>query len=233
MTDTETGRRAKRLLRAMNDVNDIYIEEALRFGKDARTQNTESKRDQAADRNKTITNFPKIRRWTGILTAAAVCFIVVMVGARVADPNRTADTETQNSPNDQAVNPYEEVGNMAEAEAITGFGMEIPDAEDPYTTISISVIDKTMIEVSYCTQDGTEVGYSIRKATGSDDISGDYCDYAETKTEKTAGVTVTLKGNGGTWSVATWTSGGYSYAVNAAEHPLTENGMLGIVEQVR
>ena len=49
---------------------------------------------------------------------------------------------------------------------------------------------------------------------GSDDISGDFTDYSENNSVDVNGNTVTMKGNDGKVSVATWTADGYAYAVD-------------------
>ncbi|MDO4520386.1 MAG: hypothetical protein Q4B44_01970 [Erysipelotrichaceae bacterium] len=57
----------------------------------------------------------------------------------------------------------------------------------------------------------------IRKAEGSDDISGDYSTW-ETETKiQAAGKTVTLKGDEGLYRLLIWTENGYSYAVSLAQ----------------
>lgn len=53
---------------------------------------------------------------------------------------------------------------------------------------------------------------SLRKGTGSADISGDYTDYAKTETVTVGDITVTEKGDGENVFSAVWTKGDYSYA---------------------
>ncbi|MGI6112338.1 MAG: hypothetical protein ACOYBK_08785 [Bilifractor sp.] len=45
--------------------------------------------------------------------------------------------------------------------------------------------------------------------------------YDNEQTENVGNIAVTLRGNDGSWSVATWENGGYSYAVTAGDQPLT------------
>lgn len=75
-----------------------------------------------------------------------------------------------------------------------------------------------MIEVIYRNKP-TEAGdsieaYRIRKAVGSDDISGDYNDYKEINKVTVGNNTVTLKGNNSKVYTAVWTSGEYTYAID-------------------
>lgn len=53
----------------------------------------------------------------------------------------------------------------------------------------------------------------VRKAEGTDDVTGDYRTYERTETETVNGNTVTIHGNGGKWSNASWVSDGYAFAV--------------------
>ena len=53
---------------------------------------------------------------------------------------------------------------------------------------------------------------SLRKGTGSADISGDSTDYAKTETVTVGDITVTEKGDGENVFSAVWTKGDYSYA---------------------
>ena len=68
------------------------------------------------------------------------------------------------------------------------------------------VISGEILEVDF---DG---GY-IRKAAGSDDISGDYNEYTATEAKTETGKAVTLKGSGAKIMLALWTDGGYTYCV--------------------
>ena len=75
-----------------------------------------------------------------------------------------------------------------------------------------------MLEVIYSDKDPGEEdaveAYRIRKAVGSDDISGDYNEYSETDEVSVSDNPVALKGNDGSVFVAVWTSGAYTYAID-------------------
>ena len=62
-------------------------------------------------------------------------------------------------------------------------------------------------------QKKTHEGLRIRKAVGTDDISGDYNEYKEENVVKVGELEVTEKGNDGNISVASWTDGTYSYSI--------------------
>lgn len=141
-------------------------------------------------------------------------------------------SETDSVPAIQDGSPIEEVGSMEEAAAITGFTLETPGTDATYTDESIAVYSGTMIEAGF-TAGSSEEGYSIRKAAGSEDISGDTSSYAEVRTEKINGYDVTLKGDSSLWSLAVWTSGGYSYAVSAQNSPVTLAQMTEIISRTK
>ncbi len=79
-----------------------------------------------------------------------------------------------------------------------------------------------MIQADY------ENGMYIRKASGSDDISGDYNDYAQVETVNR----VTLKGENGNFSLAVWNNNGYTYAVGVQE-AMSQSDMLALTAEVR
>lgn len=117
----------------------------------------------------------------------------------------------------QIANPFTDCETLEEAAKITGFSLKLPDdLPDGIEETAIRVMDGTMIEV-ICTGSGEEL--RVRKAAGSEDISGDYETY-ENVCELAAGErTLTAKGNGDTFSTATWTGEGFSYSISS------ENGM--------
>ena len=70
-----------------------------------------------------------------------------------------------------------------------------------------------MIEVIYFNDTDNE-GLRIRKAKGTDDISGDYNEYKNVETVKVGDYDVTEKGDEGNIFIVTWTDGTYSYAID-------------------
>lgn len=157
-------------------------------------------------------------------------------GSAYDSVNSTADQAMEESVIDEAApeaaaagNPWQEVGSLEDAASLTGFTLIVPAAQDDYPATTVYVMDQSMIEVDYSTEDGSETGYSIRKAEGSDDISGDYNEYTATQIKEIGGMEITLKGDGQTWSVATWTAADYTYAIDAQEHPLTEEQITELV----
>ena len=104
---------------------------------------------------------------------------------------------------------------MAQAESLAGFSFAIGDSALPEgcgpEAAYIQVIAGAMLEVDYTGERGGSV--CLRKAVGTDDVSGDYNNYDLTQTSRIAGQDVTLRGAENAWYVATWTRDGYSYAI--------------------
>jgi len=72
-----------------------------------------------------------------------------------------------------------EEGKLDEAAKIAGFSLEAPTEYADYNSLVIQAIADDMIEVIYFDAEKTHEGLRIRKAVGTDDISGDYNEYKE------------------------------------------------------
>lgn len=143
-------------------------------------------------------------------------------------------------------NPIQEFDNLDDLEATAGFAFQIPPAEAPYDVVSYLLIGGEVAEADY--RDETGAGYALRKAasqggayvdadSAGSDISGDSTEYAYQGTLRaTLGsgneIVVSVRGEeAGALRVATWTYGGYDYAIVAdADAPaLTEAAVLEMV----
>ena len=112
-------------------------------------------------------------------------------------------------------NPWQECASMVQAESLAGFSFAISDSALPEgygpEAAHIQVIAGSMLEVDYTGERGGSV--CLRKAMGTDDVSGDYNSYDLTQTSRIAGQDVTLRGAENAWYVAAWTRDGYSFAI--------------------
>ena len=131
-------------------------------------------------------------------------------------------------------NPWQECASMAQAESLAGFSFAISDSALPEgygpEAAYIQVIASAMIEVDYTGGRGGSV--CLRKAVGTDDVSGDYNSYDLTQTSRIAGQDVTLRGAENAWYVATWTRDGYSFAV-VSTSALTTSQVEALVAGLR
>ena len=200
---------AKKLLRALTEIDDKYIEEAEGF------------------RKAKIRKLPSVAQITGL--AAACLVLLVGIPQYLSNQVRTE----QSGAVMQTGNPWQEVSSIEEAEALTGFGLVLPAPKAPYTAEVIRVLNREVISVTYMREEGGEIGYELRKEKGETDPSGDFNEYAETTEKRVDGINVTLRGENGRWCLATWTRDGYSYSAEAQANPMTEEEMLKLVKTVR
>lgn len=130
----------------------------------------------------------------------------------------TTDTDTSTDTADgstEIANPYVDCETLEEAGELAGFDISVPDEIDGgYTQGTIQAVENEMIQVTYTTEAGEEI--TLRKGTGTEDISGDYNEYAEENTLDVDGTSVTARGSDGLVYAATWTDGTYTYAITAS-----------------
>jgi len=142
----------------------------------------------------------------------------------------TACKSTSASGSGQLPNPIVNYDTLADAAKVTGFELAAPDAVDGYDTRAIQVVADKMMQVTYAKGEDQLL---IRKAAGTDDISGDYTAYAESNTVMVGSLSVLMKGEKGMVSVATWADGGYAFAVDAQDIPMTADAMSALVKEVQ
>ncbi len=140
-------------------------------------------------------------------------------------PNASTDVEV--------ANPLVE-GTLADAILIVGFDFVIPEAIDGYTNRTVMTINGELIQAVYGNDTESDVpdNIMIRKAKGSDDISGDYNEYAEVDTVSVGEIQVTLNGNDGKVNVAMWTDNGYTFSI-VANTGLTNDQMTDLVSSTK
>lgn len=126
-------------------------------------------------------------------------------------------------------NPFTDFDTLAEAEKQTGFYITLPDAIGSSDKRIYRAMNDEMLEVVYV--NGEDETGRVRKARGSEDISGDYNEYAETETVSVGGIDVLLKGDAGLVKLAVWTNDGYTYSVSA-EAGLTADEMSALVSGI-
>lgn len=129
----------------------------------------------------------------------------------------------------QIPNPFADCATLAEAAQTAGFALTVPEQIGGSPRRDIQAICGAMIQVFY---GGEENEVCIRKAPGSEDISGDYSVYSRTTAGEADGVKVTLKGDGDLVHLAIWTNGGYTYSV-LARAGMRDADMTALVRSVR
>lgn len=112
----------------------------------------------------------------------------------------------------QIPNPFTDHATLKEAAKAVGFELTAPEEVNGSLRQNIQTINGKMIQVLY---GNDENKICIRKAPGSDDISGDYNVYPTITSVRMNGAKVTMKGKNNLVHLATWTSGRYSYSILA------------------
>ena len=169
-----------------------------------------------------------------ILLISLLCLAVVSCGKKEGVKEEVAQATEVTQPSDVGIpNPFEIVDTLDEAAKIAGFSLEAPTEYADYNSLVIQAIADDMIEVIYFDAEKTHEGLRIRKANGTDDISGDYNEYKEEIVVKLGELEITEKGNDGNISVATWTDGTYSYSINVDEALLNADDIAKLVETIK
>ena len=119
---------------------------------------------------------------------------------------------------------------LSEAEKIASFPISVPQSAGGQTIGKIGVIEDTLITVYYG-QEGN-VAVIIVKGKGSDDISGDYNEYAEQQVFNYENLEITAEGNDGLVNKAIWTEGQFSFAILATDG-LSLNEFKEIIKEIK
>ena len=168
-----------------------------------------------------------------LLLLSMLCLAVLSCGKKEEVKEEVAEVSTTQSQDYGVPNPFEIVDTLDEAAKIAGFSLEAPTEYADYKSIVIQAIADDMIEVIYFDAEKTYEGLRIRKANGTDDISGDYNEYKEVNVVKVGELEVTEKGNDGNISVASWTDGTHSYSINVDEALLNADDIAKLVETIK
>ena len=169
-----------------------------------------------------------------ILLMSLLCLAIVACGKKEEIKEETAEVvNTTQEQNYGIPNPYEIVDTLDEASKIAGFDLSVPATYGEYKNQVINAIEDDMIEVVYFEKESENEGLRIRKAKGTDDISGDYNEYKNVETVKVGDYDVTEKSDGGNILVATWTDGTYSYAINTDRAELSKEDIANLISNIK
>ena len=132
-------------------------------------------------------------------------------------------------------NPWIECGTLKEASELTGFEVSMPEEIEGYPYQLIQAIKESTVQQFYSDKEMSDPDRNVvllRKGKGTEDISGDYNTYEKEETVTIQGMEVHLRENGGLVYVATWTQGGYAYAIDA-DKGLTATETEGLVKNIK
>ena len=125
-----------------------------------------------------------------------------------------------------APNPFIEVDTMDKAFEMTGFTLETPATCKNYKKKKINVIKDKMVEVVYLKEKNTE-GLVIRKSKGTYKINKDV------KTIRIGNYDVIEQTKGENITLATWTDGTYSYAIDIDRAELSKEDIENLISNIK
>ena len=138
--------------------------------------------------------------------------------------SKKADTKDEDV---QIPNPLTEHETLADLAKIVGFEVTLPAVDKAYQETAFIDISGETADVRFA--DGEDT-ITFRKAKGSDDISGDYNTYKESKTITVKGVSVSVKGNDGI-NTATWQKDGFTYSFSSNK-AMTQDALVKAIENL-
>lgn len=162
------------------------------------------------------------------LAALAACFAVLAAGIWGAARLSAPAAEAPPISGVQVVPDLVEASSAEELSALVGFtvsdvaGLPFEAAEAAYTAYC-----GEMAEIRYRNDEAEAV---FRKSAGSEDISGDYGTYDTVLELAVGGITATLKGNSGRYTLAAWSRDGFSYSLSLSSGAALETWSQIIAE---
>ena len=152
---------------------------------------------------------------------------VTQAGAEAA-----AEAATEEEPEEtgtQIPNPYVDYETLEEACEAAGVSLRLPDSIEGYERIDYQAIDGQTVNVIYTAADGSML--LIRKAKGSEDISGDYNEYEHNSEQTINDIDVQVRGDGDTLSAAVWYDNGEAYSMTV-DRPMEKDRGLELLQQL-
>ena len=153
----------------------------------------------------------KILRYRKPLAYAAAGLLLIMVGVSYL-PKVQKNGPATESEQFFVGNGIEECSSIETLSGKVGFLVEELSGL-PFTVDHTEYLSYwgDMAEIDY---QGADETACYRKSKGEEDNSGDYNEYAEVQILEADGFSVTVKGENGTYRLAIWQRGGYSYSLS-------------------
>ena len=172
------------------------------------------------------------------LTICAVVALSITACASSGAAAKTPITETtaitksttpmNTSPDTMIANPFVDCQTMEAAAEVAGFEFRTPEQVEGISEKKIQAVDQEMIQVIYSADENQIL---IRKAPGTRNISGDYNNYQKEETITVDERQVTLKGNDGVISLATWSANDYSYSIYVSAG-MAQDSIVSLVQAI-
>ena len=174
------------MLRVLNDLNDDFIAEAA---------------PRSLMPKERVSSWFNMRALAGAMAVLVIALLSPLFLHKPSDPVQTGT-------------PFTVYTVKSDAEEKAGFTITCPEELQDCSVSEYRVYSIGILEAVYTNTD-EETVLTIRKARGSDDISGDYSTYAEETTVTREDIVITVKGGDSLYNLMTWTADGCTYAVSA------------------
>lgn len=163
--------------------------------------------------------------------AAAACIALLLAGSAALSTHRLPGLlPAESSSESSMLGSFAptETASAKELSKILGFEItDIPSLAEKASEAVYTAFGDTA-DITYTLADRT---ISLRKSPGTEDNSGVYYDYGQAEEVDVNGVSVTLKGDNDTWSLALWNNGEFAFSVYA-EPGLRMEEMIGVIGEV-
>lgn len=166
-----------------------------------------------------------------VLVSVVVVVGLIVLGNRMMVDDQSESNTSSGESMATIANPWVPYDTLEEVEKVAGYGIDVPSELNGLPFEKYRVLNDNEM-ISACFMKGEET-YTIRKAKGDGDISGNYSSYDETEVVEMDGMSVELQGNDGMVSLANWTLDGYSYSLECSSKPIEKQQVLEIIELVK
>ena len=167
------------------------------------------------------------------LLALMLCAACLVSLAACGSRGEPEVTETDDSAEITGIaNPFVDYDSLEDACAVVGFDFTVPETIGDCPIESVQVMDGRMIQVTYCDGEADGNRVILRKAAGTEDISGDYNQYDVGIVACGSERSAEFRGVEQDFYVATWTTiDGYTYALTTVL-PMTSDDMSALIQSV-
>ena len=205
-------KQSKRFLSALDGVDDTYIEEGLYVRK---------------NEGGNVMN----KKMITVLVSVVVVVGVIVLGNHMMSNDKSENNMIGGNGTATIANPWVPYDTLEEVEKVAGYGIDVPSELNGLPFEKYRVLNDNEM-ISACFMKGEET-YTVRKAKGDEDISGNYTSYDETEVVEMDGISIELQGNDGMVSLVNWTMDGYSYSLECSSKPLEKEEVSEIIKMIK
>ena len=129
-----------------------------------------------------------------------------------AEPSTSQSISAEDHTAAEPEGPYVEYQTLEDAEHAVGFSWTIPETIADSTDREFRVVDGSVLDILY--EQGETRTACIRKALGTENLSGDPTDFEQMEEVSVGDIMVSMKGANDLYSLAVWNDDTYTYSVS-------------------